>query len=114
MPQKQPYCDPTDSNSLLYLRARYYHPAQGVFTTRDPFGGAGDRSMSLNGYSWIEGNVPNSMSPSLARLFGRHENTIRRWEKTRLAGVVSKRASVLRCRKVGAHRHDRTVLTKEE
>lgn len=53
--------EPTDSNGLLYLRARYYNPAVGVFTALDPFEGMTDRPMSLNGYSWVEGNTPNAV-----------------------------------------------------
>jgi hypothetical protein len=30
----------------------------------DPFEGVRDRAMSLNGYSWVEGNVPNAVDPS--------------------------------------------------
>ncbi|MEO8611410.1 MAG: RHS repeat-associated core domain-containing protein [Chloroflexota bacterium] len=56
--------EPTDDNGLLYLRARYYNPVAGVFTALDPFEGIPDRSMSLNGYSWGEGNVPNVIDPS--------------------------------------------------
>ncbi|MBL8120799.1 MAG: hypothetical protein JNJ78_24980, partial [Anaerolineae bacterium] len=41
----------------VYLRARYYSPALGVFPSRDPFEGVAERAMSLNGYSWVEGNV---------------------------------------------------------
>ncbi|MBL8161402.1 MAG: hypothetical protein JNJ61_05400 [Anaerolineae bacterium] len=29
----------TDSNGLVYLRARYYSPALGVFASQDPFEG---------------------------------------------------------------------------
>jgi RHS repeat-associated protein len=56
--------EPTDDNGLLYLRARYYDPAAGVFTALDPFEGVSARPMSLNGYSWVEGNVPNATDPS--------------------------------------------------
>ncbi|MEO8609210.1 MAG: RHS repeat-associated core domain-containing protein [Chloroflexota bacterium] len=56
--------EPTDDNGLLYLRARYYNPAAGVFTALDPFEGVFNRPMSLNGYSWVEGNVPNAIDPS--------------------------------------------------
>ncbi|MBZ0282462.1 MAG: hypothetical protein K8L97_17105 [Anaerolineae bacterium] len=55
--------EPTDSNGLLYLRARYYNPATSVFTSLDPFEGMASRPMSLNGYSWVEGNVPNRTDP---------------------------------------------------
>lgn len=48
-----------DANGLQYHRARYYAPNLGVFPSLDPFEGTTQRPMSLNGYSWVEGNVPN-------------------------------------------------------
>jgi RHS repeat-associated protein len=54
----------TDSNSLLYLRARHYNPAQGVFTSLDPFEGLWDEPMSINGYSYVHGNPTNWTDPS--------------------------------------------------
>ncbi len=36
----------------------------GVFTARDPYEGTPARPMSLNGYSWVEGNVVNAVDPS--------------------------------------------------
>ena len=62
--------EPTDANNLLYLRARYYAPSLGVFTGRDPFEGFWQRPMSLNGYSWVEGNVPNDAVGELLSLNG--------------------------------------------
>ena len=53
-----------DDNGLLYLRARYYNPSAGVFTALDPFEGILIRPMSLNGYSWVEGNTPNRVDPT--------------------------------------------------
>jgi RHS repeat-associated protein len=52
------------ATDLTYLRARYYAPSLGVFTGLDPFEGMAQRPMSLNGYSWVEGNVPNAVDPS--------------------------------------------------
>jgi hypothetical protein len=49
---------------LLYLRARHYAPAIGAFTARDPYEGAASRPMSVNGYSWVEGNAVNRTDPS--------------------------------------------------
>ncbi len=46
----------TDDNDLLYLRARYYNPSMGIFPSLDPFEGTNNLPMSLNGYSWVEGN----------------------------------------------------------
>jgi len=46
----------TDGNGQVYLRARYYNSSMGVFNALDPFEGEASRPMSLNGYSWVEGN----------------------------------------------------------
>jgi len=54
----------TDANGLLHLRARYYDPTVGVFASLDPFEGINSRPMSMNGYSWVEGNVANWTDPS--------------------------------------------------
>ncbi|MEO1255483.1 MAG: RHS repeat-associated core domain-containing protein, partial [Bacteroidota bacterium] len=54
----------TDANGSVFLRARYYEPQMGVFNALDPFEGVADRAMSLNGYSWVEGNVPNAIDPT--------------------------------------------------
>ncbi len=54
----------TDPTGQLYLRARYYHPSLGVFPSLDPFEGMASRPMSLNGYSWVEGNTPNMVDLS--------------------------------------------------
>lgn len=56
--------EPTDTNGLVYLRARYYNPALGVFPSLDPLEGDMARAGSLNRYSWVEGNVPNAVDPS--------------------------------------------------
>ncbi|QPC82464.1 RHS repeat-associated core domain-containing protein [Phototrophicus methaneseepsis] len=53
-----------DSNGLNYNRARYYNPMIGTFTALDPFEGIQNRPMSLNGYSWVEGNVTNAADPT--------------------------------------------------
>lgn len=54
----------TDTNGSVYLRARYYEPEKGMFSALDPWEGIHDRAMSLNGYSWVEGNVINMIDPS--------------------------------------------------
>ncbi|MBN8595223.1 MAG: RHS repeat-associated core domain-containing protein [Anaerolineae bacterium] len=56
--------EPTLPGGLLHLRARNYHPALGIFTALDPFEGSRDRTMSLNRYSWVEGNTINMVDPS--------------------------------------------------
>jgi RHS repeat-associated protein len=45
-----------DENDLVYLRARYMNPNLGTFLSLDPFEGMQGRPMSLNRYSWVEGN----------------------------------------------------------
>jgi RHS repeat-associated protein len=52
------------SNNMLFLRARHYDPVLGIFPSLDPFEGMVQRAMSLNGYSWVEGNVANAVDPS--------------------------------------------------
>jgi RHS repeat-associated protein len=52
------------TDHILHLRARNYSPTLGVFTSLDPFEGTRSRPMSLNGYSYVEGNVPNWTDPS--------------------------------------------------
>ena len=54
----------TDGNGQVYLRARYYTPSIGVFPSLDPFEGVMNRPMSLNGYSWVEGNPIMNVDPS--------------------------------------------------
>lgn len=54
----------TDSNGLSYLRARYHNPSLATFLSLDPLEGTPDRPMSLNGYSYVEGNPTNWTDPS--------------------------------------------------
>ncbi len=53
----------TDPNDLLFLRARYYNPSLAIFPSLDPFEGTMARPMSLNGYSWVEGNPVMRVDP---------------------------------------------------
>ncbi|MBK8417475.1 RHS repeat-associated core domain-containing protein [Candidatus Villigracilis saccharophilus] len=53
-----------DSTQLLYLRARYYNPADGRFTSRDTWGGDANRPMSMNRWGYVEGNPVNYFDPS--------------------------------------------------
>jgi len=54
----------TDSNGLLYLRARYYNPTQRTFQSRDPWAGDPMRPQSMNGWSYVEGNSVNRVDPT--------------------------------------------------
>jgi RHS repeat-associated protein len=46
-----------DANDLLYLRARYYSPALGVFTALDPVENG-------NRYQYVGANSTNNIDPS--------------------------------------------------
>ena len=65
----------TSGTGMQYHRARYYNPTLGVFPSLDPFEGITDRPMSLNGYSWVEGNVANS-TDATGHIPSRNTNTI--------------------------------------
>ena len=54
----------TDDNGQVFLRARYYNPGIGLFNSLDPFEGFSHRPLTLNGYSWVEGNVANASDPT--------------------------------------------------
>jgi RHS repeat-associated protein len=49
---------------LVYLRARWYDPAQGRFLQRDSFTGGPTRPQSLNRYAYTENNPANWTDPS--------------------------------------------------
>ncbi|MCC7206261.1 MAG: RHS repeat-associated core domain-containing protein, partial [Anaerolineae bacterium] len=54
----------TDPLGLIYLRARTYNPALGIFTSRDPVLGVAGLSASYNGYGYVHGNPVNYRDPS--------------------------------------------------
>jgi RHS repeat-associated protein len=56
--------EPTDGNSLVHLRARYYAPNLGAFASRDLFEGVQPLPLTLNGYSFVRGNPVNWVDPS--------------------------------------------------
>ncbi|NUQ86799.1 MAG: RHS repeat-associated core domain-containing protein [Anaerolineales bacterium] len=49
----------TDANGLIYLRARYYNPADARFISRDTWGGDAKSPLSLNRWMYVEGNPVN-------------------------------------------------------
>jgi RHS repeat-associated protein len=59
----------TDSNELVYLRARYYDPRLGVFLSKDPFEGVATSAITQNGYAYAGSNPVNYVDPS-GRCFG--------------------------------------------
>lgn len=52
-----------DPIGIQYHRSRYLNPSIGTFLSLDPFEGTMQLPMSLNGYSWVEGNTPNMADP---------------------------------------------------
>ncbi len=53
-----------DESGLIYLRARYYSSGIGIFVSRDSWQGDWQRSLTLNGFLYVEGNVINLTDPS--------------------------------------------------
>jgi RHS repeat-associated protein len=51
-------------NGLVYLRARWYNPATGTFTSRDPFPGVDTVPQSLHPYAYTHNNPVNYTDPS--------------------------------------------------
>ncbi len=54
----------TDATGLEYLRARYYAPTQGRFTTRDVWEGDYNAPMSYNAWNYTRANPINLTDPS--------------------------------------------------
>ncbi len=54
----------TDVNGMVYLRARYYSPAQGRFVSKDVWEGDYNNPLSLNRWGYVEGNPINYIDPS--------------------------------------------------
>ncbi|HNM36736.1 MAG TPA: RHS repeat-associated core domain-containing protein, partial [Anaerolineales bacterium] len=53
-----------DSTQLIYLRSRYYNPADGRFQSRDTWSGDYNRPLSLNRWMYVEGNPVKYTDPS--------------------------------------------------
>jgi hypothetical protein len=49
---------------LLHLRARWYAPETGTFLSKDAWEGDERRSLSLNGWNYVEGNPVKNTDPS--------------------------------------------------
>ena len=56
--------DYRDSTQLLFLRARYYNPADARFMSRDTWAGDVNNPLSLNRWMYVEGNPINNIDPS--------------------------------------------------
>ena len=53
-----------DPSGMVYLRARYYSPAQGRFVSRDVWEGNFSKPLSLNRWNYVESNPVNRLDPS--------------------------------------------------
>ena len=53
-----------DPSGLYYLRARWYDPSTGRFTSRDPLNGSPDAPASLNAYAYARANPLAMSDPS--------------------------------------------------
>ena len=49
---------------MVYLRARYYSPAEGRFSSRDTWGGDVNRPLSLNRWGYVNGDPVNHTDPT--------------------------------------------------
>jgi RHS repeat-associated protein len=54
----------SDPSGLVYLRARYYSPNAGRFTSRDTWAGNINQPMSLNQWNYVNSNSINYTDPS--------------------------------------------------
>jgi RHS repeat-associated protein len=54
----------TDATGMQYLRARYYDPAVGRFSSLDPLGHRGGFTSIVNGYYYADGNPVTYCDPS--------------------------------------------------
>jgi RHS repeat-associated protein len=53
-----------DSTQLIFLRARWYNPADGRFTSRDTWGGSHNLPQSLNRWNYTQSNPINYFDPT--------------------------------------------------
>jgi RHS repeat-associated protein len=58
------YTGELTDNGLVYLRARWYNPSTGTFTSRDPFPGVDRVPQSLHPYAYTHNNPVNATDPS--------------------------------------------------
>jgi RHS repeat-associated protein len=65
-------------NGLVYLRARWYNPNTGTFTSRDPFPGVDTVPQSLHPYAYTHNNPVNATDPSGKCVFPELPDELRR------------------------------------
>ncbi len=87
--------EPRDANGLQYHRARYYNPSLAGWLSLDPVEGMIDHPMSLNGYSYVEGNPIMRVDPTgkywwlpKSKRFRKPSLDFENIETKQLAGVV--------------------------
>ncbi|HRJ57435.1 MAG TPA: carboxypeptidase regulatory-like domain-containing protein [Anaerolineales bacterium] len=73
-----------DSTQLLFLRARYYNPADGRFQSRDTWSGDVKRPLSLNRWVYVEGNPinlsdPTGYQPNISEDLGVNDRDLTTW-----------------------------------
>jgi RHS repeat-associated protein len=56
--------EPTDQNGLVYMRSRHYNPLLGTFPQLDSYEGMISDPLSLNRYSYVNGNPVNRVDPT--------------------------------------------------
>ena len=54
----------TDATNLIFLRARFYSPAQGRLIQHDAWPGDYNQPQTLNGWAYVEGNPVNRVDPT--------------------------------------------------
>jgi len=54
----------SDASGLMYLRARYYAPADGRFLSEDPFAADAQDTQTINRYVYVKNNPTNYVDPS--------------------------------------------------
>jgi RHS repeat-associated protein len=56
--------EPVDATGLIYLRARYYEPTLGLFSSRDRWPGTPLQPQTLNRFAYVGGNPTTLTDPS--------------------------------------------------
>jgi RHS repeat-associated protein len=82
---------------LQYLRARYYDPNSGRFTTADTYPGMPTDPLSYNVYSYAENDPVNYADPS---------------GHTRNSGPINKQVYIDKFLRLGAIRHEMEVMLR--
>lgn len=82
-----------DATDLQYLRARYYNPASGTFTSADSYIGQLASPLSLNRYIYGHNNPLNGMDPSGNSWLGDAWNGAKNWVNKNVVQPVKSAAN---------------------